>query len=181
MGLIQTLSRLCSLRPDFGRNAVSPCTLECHFQSETKIEPDLRLIFHFNDIDPNINKETLSEIKRLYTNYLKTFWSYKQVYKYFKRLNLTVNISSTCLVVTGTVAGGFTLNSVILRTISGVGLLLKTFSEIKDCKKKIEMCKFAHTTSEKVLVDLRTSIRIRSAEFNQTQLTQTFNQTLKTF
>ena len=37
------------------------------------------------------------------------------------------------------------------------------------------MCKFAHTTSEKVLVDLRTSIR--GAEFNQTQLTQTFNQT----
>ena len=72
-------------------------------------------------------------------------------------------------------------NSVILRTISGAGLLLKTFSEIKDCEKKIEMCKFAHTTSEKVLVDLRTSIRIRSAEFNQTQLTQTFNQTLKTF
>ena len=85
------------------------------------------------------------------------------------------------MVVTGTVAGGFTLNSVILRAISGVGLLLKTFGEIKDCKKKIEMCKFAHTTSEKVLVDLRTSIRIRSAEFNQTQLTQTFNQTLKTF
>ena len=79
------------------------------------------------------------------------------------------------MVVTGTVAGGFTLNSVILRAISGVGLLLKTFSEIKDCKKKIEMCKFAHTTSEKVLVDLRASIR--GAEFNQTQLTQTFNQT----
>ena len=100
-----------------------------------------------------------------YTNYLKKFWSYKQAYKYFKQLNLTLNISSTCLVVTGTVAGGFTLNSVILRTISGVGLLLKTFSEIKDCKKKIEMCKFVHTTSEKVLVDLRASIR--GAEFNQ--------------
>ena len=75
----------------------------------------------------------------------------------------------------GTVAGGFTLNSVILRTTSGAGLLLKTFSEIKDCKKKIEKCKFVHTTSEKVLVDLRASIR--GAEFNQTQLTQTFNQT----
>ena len=109
LGLIQTLSRLCSLRPDFGRNAdwlleqchkiwlavvnagswkrlflawlfswmirrrrregsillsffivlwscgrkiwrfvsgslfVSPCTPECNFQSETKVEPDLRL------------------------------------------------------------------------------------------------------------------------------------------
>ena len=44
-----------------------------------------------------------------YTNYLKKFWSYKQAYKYFKQLNLTLNISSTCLVVTGTVAGGFTI------------------------------------------------------------------------
>ena len=79
------------------------------------------------------------------------------------------------MVVTGTVAGEFTLNSVISRPISGAGLVLETFSEIKDCKKKLEMCKFAHTTSEKVLVDLRASIR--GTEFNQTQLAQTFNPT----
>ena len=97
-------------------------------------------------IDCSVNKEKLSEIKLLYTHYVKKFWSYKQAYKYFKRLNLTANISSTCLVVSGTIVGGVTFNPVILRTISGAGLLLKTLSGIKDYKKKTEMSKFAYTT-----------------------------------
>lgn len=41
---------------------------------------------------------------------------------------------------------GVTFNPVISGTISGAGLLLKTLSEIKDYKKKTEMCKFAYTT-----------------------------------
>ena len=60
-----------------------------------------------------------------------------------------------------------TFNPVILGTILRAGLLLKTFSEIKDYKKKIEMCKFAYTTYEKGLDDLRASLR--GAEFNGTQ------------
>ena len=48
---------------------------------------------------------------------------------------------SACLVVTGTIVGGVTFYAVILGTISGAGSFLKTFSEIKDYEKKIEMCK----------------------------------------
>lgn len=69
---------------------------------------------------------------------------------------------SACLVVTGTIVGGVTFYAVILGTISGAGSFLKTFSEIKDYEKKIEMCK-----CEKVWVDLRASLR--GAEFNGTQ------------
>ena len=54
---------------------------------------------------------------------------------------------------------------ILLGTISGAGLLLKTLNEIKDYKKKIELCKFAYTTYEKVLVDLQASLR--GAEFNE--------------
>ena len=37
-------------------------------------------------IDCTVNKEKLSEIKLVYTHYVKKFSSYKQAYKYFKRL-----------------------------------------------------------------------------------------------
>ena len=43
--------------------------------------------------------------------------------------------------------------------ICGTGLLLKTYSDIKDYKKKIELCRFAYTTYEKLLLDLRTCLR----------------------
>ena len=116
-------------------------------------------IFNFNHIDKNISKEKLSEIKAWYKFYYKRFWRYKKAFKHFKRLNLIINVSSTSLVVIGTIACGVTLNPIILGTISGVGILLKTFSEIKNYKKKIEMSKFAYTAYEKVLIDLRSSLR----------------------
>ena len=55
-------------------------------------------------------------------------------------------MSSTGLIVIGAVAGVFTANPAILGSISGAGLALKTFSETKDYKRKIEMCKFAYST-----------------------------------
>ena len=57
---------------------------------------------------------------------------------------------SACFVVTGTIVGRVTFYAVILGTISGAGSFLETFSEIKDYEKKIEMCKFAYTTCEKL-------------------------------
>ena len=93
-------------------------------------------IFSFNHIDTNINKEKLSEIKPLYSYGLKKFWSYKQGYKYFKRWFLAINITSSGLIAWGSTAGALTLNSIMLGTIWGAGLLPKTFSEIKNYKDK---------------------------------------------
>ena len=63
------------------------------------------------------------------------------------------------MIVTGTIAGGVTLNPVVLGIIAGAGLLLKTFTDYKRFEKKIEMCKYAYTTYEKVLSDLRSCLR----------------------
>ena len=68
-------------------------------------------------------------------------------------------MSSTGLIVVGAILGGLTLQPAILGGISGAGLPLKTFSETKDYKRKIEMNKFAYSIYEKVLLDLRTSLR----------------------
>ena len=68
-------------------------------------------------------------------------------------------MSSTGLIVIGTVAGSLTANPAIMGSISGAGLALKTFSETKNYKRKIEMAKFSCTSYDKVLVRLRTSLR----------------------
>ena len=75
-------------------------------------------------------------------------------------------MSSTSLIAVGAVAGGLTLQPAILGSISGAGLSLKTFSETKDYKRKIEMSKFAYTTYQKVLLDLRTALRGGSFDKN---------------
>ena len=57
------------------------------------------------------------------------------------------------LIVTGTLVGGVTLNPIVLGAVFGSGFILKTFSEVKNYKRKIEMCKFADTSYEKVFMD----------------------------
>lgn len=74
-------------------------------------------------------------------------------------MNLLINTSSPSLVAIGTMVGGRTFNPIVLGTISGSGLLLKPFSEIKNYNKKIEMSKFTYTTYQKVLVELRSCLR----------------------
>ena len=77
------------------------------------------------------------------------------------------------MIAIGAVAGGLTLNPATLGYISGAGLALKTFSETKDYKRKIEMSKFAYTTYQKVLLDLRTSLR--GGSFNKNDFLKGFN------
>ena len=94
-------------------------------------------IFHFNHIDKSKTKEEIQEIKELYKYYNFKYWCYQKAYKYFKKLNLLLNMTSSDLVVVGAVAGGLTVSLAILGSISGAGLVLKT----------------------KTLVSLRTSLR----------------------
>ena len=109
-------------------------------------------IFRFNHIDKSKTKEEIQEIKELYKYYHFKLWIYQKVYKHFKKLNLLLNITSSGLIVVGAVAGGLTANPAILGSMSGAGLVLKTFSETNDYKKKIEMARFAYTSYDKTLV-----------------------------
>ena len=116
-------------------------------------------IFRFNHIDKSKTKEEIEEIKELYKYYHFKFWVYQRAHKYFKKLNLLLNMTSSGLIVVGAVVGGLTANPAILGSISGAGLVLKTFSETKEYKKRIELSKFCYTSYSKVLVELRTSLR----------------------
>ena len=116
-------------------------------------------IFNWNHVSEKLTEDQIFELKALYKFYHKKYWLAKMTYKYYKKAELACNIGSALLVVTGTVVGGVTLNPVVLGTISGSGLLLKTYSEIKNYKRKIEMSKFAYTSYSKVLTDLRSFMR----------------------
>ena len=94
-------------------------------------------IFRFNHIDKSKTKEGIEEIKELYKYYHFKFWAYQKAHKYFKKLNLLLNMTSSGLIVVGAVAGGLTANPAILGSISGTGLVLKPFSQAKDYKKKL--------------------------------------------
>ena len=75
----------------------------------------------------------------MYKYYHKLWWCHKKTVARLKKINLAVNLVSASLVTAGTVAGAVTLHPIILGTITGAGLLLKTTSEIKQYSNKIAM------------------------------------------
>lgn len=95
-----------------------------------------RSIFNFNHISNQSFEDQIKEIRALYKYYHKKYWCFKQAFKR-SMMNLGINLSSTGLVVIGTITGAVTLNPIILGSISGAGILLKTFAEFKNYKKKM--------------------------------------------
>ena len=124
-----------------------------------KISQRKKSIFDFNHIDPSIPPEKLEEIQKLYATYKKLWWCFKKVYQKQKLLDLVEKIVSSALVAGGVVAGGATLNPIVLGVIYGLGLILKTIQEAKNRGKKIEKAKFAFTNYEKALSTLKFALR----------------------
>ena len=122
-------------------------------------------IFEFNHIDNSLSESEVKTLKDFYKHYHKKYCCFKKSFKRFKFLDETLTLSGGGLVVIGTIAGGITLNPIILGVINGIGVLLSSISKMKNYKKKIEMTQIAFTTYEKVLVELRSALR--GDEFNK--------------
>ena len=115
-----------------------------------------KTILDFNHIDPSLPEEKLEEIQKLYATYKKLC---KKIHQKQKLLDLAEKILTSALVAGGVLAGGATLNPIVLGVISGLGLILKTIQEAKNRGKKIEKAKFAFTNYEKALSTLKFALR----------------------
>ena len=118
-------------------------------------------IFNFNHIDYSIGEETIDKLKALYKYYHKKWWCSRKTFKGFKRKSLLCSLGSTSLIIIGSLVGGLTMNPILLGVITGTGLFLKTYTDVKKFDRKIDMCKFAFTTYEKILTGLRSYLRGR--------------------
>ena len=68
-------------------------------------------------------------------------------------------LSGISLVAMGTIAGGITLNPIILGVLNGAGVVVAGIGKKKNYKRKIELSRIAFTTYDKVLVELRAALR----------------------
>ena len=116
-------------------------------------------IFEFNHIDKSLSESNVKTLKDFYSHYDKKYWCFKRSYRSYKFLDDIFTISGICLVTIGTIAGGITLNPVVLGVVNGAGVVVAGIGKKKNYKRKIEMSRIAFTTYEKILVELRTALR----------------------
>ena len=74
-------------------------------------------------------------------------------------MHLSTNIGSAGLVVIGAISGSFTVNPIMLVAISGAGVLLQTYATTKKYVRKLENCRFAYTSYNNILIELRDSLQ----------------------
>ena len=122
-------------------------------------------VFEFNHIDNTLSESDIKTLKDFYKHYHKKYWCFRKSYKRYKILDETLSMTGVGLVVVGTIAGGITLNPIILGVINGAGVIVSSVTKMKNYKKKIEMTQIAFTTYEKVLVELCSALR--GDEFNK--------------
>ena len=119
-----------------------------------------KTILDFNHIDPINSTRTVGRDSKVVCNLQTGFGGVsRKCIKKQKLLDLVEKISSSVLVAAGVLAGGATLNPVVLGVISGLGLVMKTIQEAKNRGKKIEKAKFAFTNYEKALSNLKFALR----------------------
>ena len=121
-----------------------------------------RDIFEFNHIDQTLSKEKVKILKDLYAYYHKKHYGYEKLYCGFRRKNFVCNLSAGKLIISAAVAGGITLNPVVMATLTGVGLLLKTVASLKKYDKKTEQANFARIEYQKILDEIRFYLRFEA-------------------
>ena len=116
----------------------------------------MRDIYDFNHIDQTLSKETVVILKKLYAHYHK---KHEKLYRYYQRRNLICNLSAGKSIISAAVAGGITLNPIVIATLTGVGLILKAVASLKKYDKKTDQANFARIDYQKILDEIRFYLR----------------------
>ena len=100
----------------------------------------------YNHISKNLSEDEVTKLKQWYLYYYKLYTCYKWKYMKLMRTKLSLNMVSLGLTVSGTIAGGITLNPIILGCISGPGILIQGYLSKSNINTKADMCRFAYTS-----------------------------------
>ena len=118
-----------------------------------------KIYINFNHISSRLNDDEISKLRALYKCYHRLFKCYQWKYKKLRRLKLSLELSSLGLTTAGSVTGIVTLNPFIIGTLAGIGIMIQAYLTKSDLNKRVDRCRFAYTSYEKVLVQLKSFLR----------------------
>ena len=116
-------------------------------------------IIEFNHISDKLTNEKIEQLKALYKTYHRLQMCYKWKYKKLQRLKLSLELSSISLTVIGAIIGSITFNPIILGSLTGSSVMIQAYLTKSDLNKKVDRCRFAFTSYERVLVQLKSFLR----------------------
>ena len=116
-------------------------------------------IIGFNHISDSLSYDEVNKLKTLYRSYHRLQMCYKWKYKRLRRLKLSLELSSIGLTTVGAILGGVTLNPIILGSLTGCGIMIQAYLTKSDLNRRVDRCRFAFTSYERVLIQLKSFLR----------------------
>ena len=105
-------------------------------------------IFEFNHIDQTLSTEKVKILKDLYGYYHKKHYGYEKLHRGFRRKNFVCNLSAGKLIISAAVAGGITLNPIVMATLNTIRKQNKQILPVSNTKKYL--MRFAFTSEVKL-------------------------------
>ena len=72
---------------------------------------------------------------------------------------MSLEMSSVSLTVIGSVVGAVTLNLIVIACVAGPGVLIQGYLTKSDLDNRVDRCRFAFKTYEKILIQLKSFLR----------------------
>ena len=103
----------------------------------------------------HIDLETLQRLDGLYAFYQQHWWCRRQMFTHFKKCNAILNGLALLTMAASIVVGSVWEHSYAAVGLTAFATLVKGWNDFKKYAFKMDMCKFAYTTYEKSLSELR--------------------------
>ena len=106
-----------------------------------------------------VGRDMLERLDNLFRYYHRRYWCHRQLYGKFKYINTLLNGAALLVAAVGIVVGNLLKESWLVTVLTALGVLIKGWIDFKKMGQKVNMSRFAFTSYEKILIELRTFAR----------------------
>ena len=107
----------------------------------------------------SLDTDLLLRLDDLYAYYHKLWWCRRRMFYQFRWRHGFLNGVALLLMAASVAVGAVRENSYVMIGLTALGTVVKGWNDFKNFSFKVDMCRFAYTTYEKTLIELKTYIR----------------------
>ena len=118
-----------------------------------------------NTIDVDV-ADRMDQLRGLYACYHKQWLCRLQMFNYFKRCHTACNVVTLVILALNVIVGSVWKEIFAVLSLTAAATFVKGWSDLKKYSQKMDMSRFAYSTHEKTLIELKTFAR--GADFDIT-------------
>ena len=107
----------------------------------------------------SLGEDSLRRLDDLYAYYHKQWWCRRQMFYFFKYCHGFLNALALLVMAAAMVIGSISEDHFLVVGLTAFGTVIKGWNDFKKFSFKVDMCRFAYTTYEKTLIELKTYVR----------------------